>query len=239
MTLKNSDLKNLVYDIFEIDSYKSKMGSDEDIVTLSFSLKTRESADDLMSFLEKGYAFVLDADATSGEQSDGTYKVFVEIERTKSVPDEIIEIIDGISKLSDIKDFKFRYYKNWKSVPVNIENLTQTIPLSAEDYGVTVSESNLNNFKNFFNRSFVESIDMWDDILRIKKAYADPIYFKFLDFGNSRDIKNNIQESLNVDGFSEVIYLSKYIGDYNITKYGNKITMENQDKVLVVERLQT
>ena len=79
MGLQAKDLRSLVYDIFEIDSFKSKMGEDKDIVVLSFSVKSQEPANDLMNFLEKGYPFVLDADVTSGEQPDGTYKVFVEM----------------------------------------------------------------------------------------------------------------------------------------------------------------
>jgi len=74
MGLRKDDLKDLVDHIFEIDSFKSKMGEDSDIVVLSFSTKNEASAKDLENFLEKGYPFVLDADATSGEQSDGMYK---------------------------------------------------------------------------------------------------------------------------------------------------------------------
>ena len=81
MGLIAGDLKHLVYDIFEIDSFQSKMGDDKNIVVLSLSARTKESANDLMNFLEKGYPFVLDADVTSGEQADGSYKVFVELER--------------------------------------------------------------------------------------------------------------------------------------------------------------
>lgn len=239
MTLQSGDLRDLIYHIFEVDGYKSKMGSDKEIITISFSLKTKEAADDLESFLEKGYTFILDADATTGEQSDGTYKVFVEIEREKSAIDNIIEIMDGVTKLSKLDNIKFRYYKNWKSVDFNRENLERLIPVDPENYGIVVKETNMENYKNFFNKSFVESIDMWDDILRIKKSYAEPVFFKFIDFGNVLEIKNNIKESLDINGFSEVIFLSKYIGDYNITKYGNKITLENQDHVLVVERIQT
>ena len=33
------------------------------------------------------------------------------------------------------------------------------------------------------------------------------------------------------------IFLCKYIGDYNITKYGDKLTFENAGKTLVVERI--
>ena len=41
MTLRQGDLRDLVYHIMEIDSFKSKMGSDEDIVTISFSTKEK------------------------------------------------------------------------------------------------------------------------------------------------------------------------------------------------------
>ena len=119
MGLRLDDLKDCVDHIFEIDSFKSKMGDDKDIVTLSFSVNEKHAADDLMNFIEKGYEFVLDADATPGEQSDGTYKVFVEIERSRHIGDNILEIADGVGKLAGIDDFKFRYYKNWKSKPLN------------------------------------------------------------------------------------------------------------------------
>ena len=38
---------------------------------------------------------MLDADATPGELSDGKYKVFVEMERSRHVPEQIIELLDG------------------------------------------------------------------------------------------------------------------------------------------------
>ena len=81
MGLRQGALKDMMDNIFEIDSFASKMGSDKDILTLSFSLKEKAPADDLMHFLERGYNFILDADVTAGEQSDGTYKVFVEMEK--------------------------------------------------------------------------------------------------------------------------------------------------------------
>lgn len=237
MSLRAGDLKDMVYDIFEVDSYKSKMGSDENISVLSFSLKDQNAAKDLNDFLEKGYSFILDSDVTLGEQSDGTYKVFVEIERTKDLPEQILEIIDGVQNLTNVDKFRFRYYKNFKGLDLNLENLQSSIPLKPEDYGLKVNESNLENYKNFFNKSFVESIQMWDDVIKIEKKYADPLYFKFVEFGDTRETLDNINESFNANDFAEIIFLSKYIGDYNITKYGSKLTFENAGKTLVVERL--
>ena len=237
MGLRDGDLQHMVYDIFEIDSYKSKMGADKDIITLSFSVKDSAAAEDVVSFIEKGYSFVLDADHTPGEQSDGTYKVFVEIERDKQASAQILEIADGLQKLADLEKLRFRYYKNFKSVDLSQETLDEMVPVDPENYGIKVNESNLENYKNFFNKSYVENIEMWDDIIKIEKKYADPLFFKYVDFGDTVDTLESLTESINVDEFAEVIFLSKYIGDYNITKYGNKLTFENVGKTLVLERL--
>ena len=67
---------------------------------------TEASARDLENFIEKGYPHVLDADVSSGEQSDGTYKVFVELERMKDVPKQIFEIVDGVKLLTGIPEMK-------------------------------------------------------------------------------------------------------------------------------------
>jgi len=237
MGLRHGDLKDLVYDVFEIDSYASKMGEDKNIVTLSFSVKDRAPADDLVKFLEGGYSFILDSDVTSGEQADGTYKVFVELERDNKSNDNIMEIVDGISKLSEIEKFRFRYYKNFRSHNISIESLNEFVPTDPDNYGIKVNESNLDNYKNFFSKSYVDDIVMTESILTIKKSYADPLHFKFIDFGPTVKTLNSIKESFNTQDFSEIIFLSKYVGDYNITKYGNKLTFENSGSTLVLERI--
>ena len=237
MCLRLGDLKDCVDHIFEVDSFKSKMGDDKDIVTLSFSVNEANAADDLMNFIEKGYEFVLDADVTPGEQRDGTYKVFVELERNRHISDNILEIADGVGKLSDIDRFKFRYYKNFKSRPLDKETLESSIPQDPKTYDQKVNESNLDNYKNFFNNSYLETIEMRDDELYLKKAYADPLVFEFKDFGNKTEVLNRLDEKINVNEFAEVIYLCKYVGDYNITKYGDKLMFENADSALVLKRL--
>jgi len=239
MTLREKDLKNLVYDIFEIDSYKSKMGDDADIITLSFSVKEKAASDDLVNFIEKGYDFVLDADATPGEQSDGTYKVFVEIERNRHAPENILELTYGLTQLTGIENFRFRYYKNFKSQYIDDNSLKEVLPLNKEDYEQVVNENNLSNYKNFFNRGFIDDITLLENTLTLKKKWADPLRFNVIDFDDTTNIMNSLTESLNFNDFGETIFLVKYLGDYNITKYGNKFVFENENKALVVERIQT
>jgi len=237
MGLRADDLKDLVYRIYEIDSFKSKTGEDKDIVVLSFSTMTETSGRDLMNFIEKGYPFVLDADVTSGEQSDGTYKVFVELERMKDVPAQILEIIDGVKKVSGIEDMKFRYYKSFKSLPSSEEQLGETIPLDKDAYEVKVNESNMDNVKNFFSKSYVDSIDIINEtILIMKKQYADTLKFNIVDFGKSSDVNKTVTESYNINSFPEIVFLTKYIGDFDIEKYGDKFLIEHNDYSLVLTK---
>jgi len=236
MGLRSNDLRDLANDIFEIDSFKSKMGSDEEIVVLSFSVNGQEPAKDLMNFFEKGYDFILDSDVTSSEQSDGTYKVFVEMERNSQVPSQILEIVDGFTKLANIENPRFRYYKSFTSYDVNEESLDSIIPQDKDAYLTKKEESMMENYKNFFNRSYVEDINVLGNTLHISKKYADPLAFEIVDFGDTTPTLKSIKESINVNDFAEIIFLSKYIGDYNITKFGDLLTFENADKTLVVRR---
>jgi hypothetical protein len=237
MGLNAGDLRNLVHDVFEVDNYRSKMGDDRDIITVSFVVNDREPANDLVQFIESGYDFVLDADATEGELENAKYRVFVEFQRDRKAIENIIELLDGVSKLADIEKWRFRYHKQFRGHEATVENLEGEIPIDPDSYDLVVKESNLNNYKHFFNRSFVDSVELMDDILTIRKIYSQPVQFKVLDFGDAVAMNETITETINFNDWAEIIFLTKYIGDYNITKYGSKLVIENGDKSLIVKRL--
>jgi hypothetical protein len=237
MGLNAGDLKLLVDEVFEVDSFKSKMGDDKDIVTLSFSVHEREAAKDLMNFCEKGYPFVLDADVSTGEQSDGTYKVFVEIERSRDIPEQLEEMIYGIAKLAEIEKPRFRYYKGFESVEATTENLASRIPLEDSDYETKIHESRLNNFENFFAKTHKSDIIINErNEITIFKPFATPMTLQVIAFGDTNTTIENISETINLNDMGEVLFLTKYLGDYNITKFGDKVSLTNDDKTLIVKR---
>lgn len=236
MSLQKDDLKYCVDNIFEIDSYQSKMGMDDKIVVLSFRVKPAQAAEDLVNFIERGYDFVLDADKTSGEQSDGYYRVFVEIDRNRSVGKQITEILDGVKKLSDIKEFKFRYYKNFRSQTADQTTLETLIPKDSNEYTTRKNETAMENYKNFFANSFVDEVIMEDNTLIFTKKFAAPLRFKFVDCGDTVDKMSVITERLDVNKFPEIMYLSKCIGNYNISILGNKYIFENGNQCVILEK---
>jgi hypothetical protein len=235
--LKAGDLHSLVDNIFEIDSYASKMGDDKDIVVVSFTVEDKEPAEDLVNFLERGYDFVLDADMTPGELNDGRYKVFVEIERNKRVGEQITEILDGVGKLAEVENFKFRYHKSFTSIPATQESLTEAIPTSKDDYEVRIQEGALNNFSNFFGRSYLESISLDNEDLVFQKKYADPLRMRIKNAGTKQAVYEAIDGPFMLEGksISEVLYITKYIGDYNINKVGNLFVFENSGYAVALE----
>ena len=233
------DLAHLVSHIFDIDSFKSKIGEDGDMVVLSFTVDDKSPADDLARFLEMGYEFVLDADATNGPMDNGKHKVFVEMKRDRHTPKHITELLDGISRLTNIDNFKFRYYKSFKSIPATLEALEQAIPINANEYEDRINNNQMNNFSNFFNRGFIESVDVLGDDIRFQKIFAESINMKIKDFGRKKEIHERIQGRLKIESkdISECIFLTKYLGDYNITKIDNSFIFENNGYAVVLERI--
>ena len=237
--LNAGDLRMLVDDIFEVDSYASKMGDDKEIVVLAFTVKSQEPAKDLVDFVENGYDFVLDADASPGELSDGKYKVFVEIERNRRISEQILELLNGIGLLADVEEFKFRYHKSFHSLDADKDNLDSAIPKTKEDYEVSVQENVMNNFSNFFGRSYLEQVSVDHEDIVFQKKYAEPLRMRITDFGTKAQVYNNIVGPIMLEGnsMSEIMYFTKYIGNYNITKIGNTFVFENGKHAVALEKV--
>ena len=155
-------------------------------------------------------------------------------ELKKKIGSKDSKIVDGVKKLSEIEDFRFRYYKNFRSSLVDETNLSEQIPLDAESYEIKINETQLENYKNFFQNSYVDEIVMNESRITFFKKYAQPMSFDFDRFGNTEDIQKEVTESFDVNKMPEVMFLSKFIGDFNIQIYGDKYLFETDNKSVVL-----
>jgi hypothetical protein len=173
------------------------------------------------------------------KQSDGTYKVFVEMERNRHIADNIYEVLDGVKKIAGLDNLKFRYYKNFTSKDATMENLDSFIPKDPNNYGLTRNQNTMENYKNFFSKGYIDSVDMLENTIICKKVYADPLAFEFVEFGDKKEVLENIDGKFDImESYPEILFLTKYLGNYNISKYGNSLVFENEDKALVLKRIQ-
>jgi len=236
--LRSGDLKNYVSELFTVDQYKSKMGEDGDVIVLGFRVREKNPAVDMMEFIERGYDFILDADMSAGEENDGQYQVFVEIQRTPELKTQLKELLGGVGQLCDCREWKFRYQKAPTSLEFNEENITEAIPMTKEDYERKVMEIKNTDIKEFFNQGSVDVELAEDNTIVFSRPYAGDIAAKFIAIGDYEDVKHTVPGPLSLDesSQSQMFFLAKYIGNYEINKIGNKFLIRNGNKAVVLEK---
>jgi hypothetical protein len=239
-SLQPADLRNLITDVFEIDSFKSKIGNDADIVVVSFTVANEDAAKDLENFIEMGYEFVIDADTSTGETDDGVFKVFAEIERNKHISAQLMELLDGISKLTGGQEMRFRYFKSFKSKEATEKNLKNTIPVDKDEYLLATEENKLDNFQEFFSNSYADDIKLLSENISFTRPYSGTVLFKVIDSGSKADIYNVVKGPIILESkdMAEIMFLTKVIGNYNITKIGKTFIFENKNWAVALERIQ-
>jgi len=239
-SLHAKDLRNMVKKVFEIDSFKSKIGNDEDICVLSFTVEQEDPAKDLENFFEMGYSFVLDADVSPGETDDGTYRVYVELERTRHVVEQILELVEGIEKLTGIDDMRFRFFKSFKSHDATLENLEAVVPKDKTSYNSATERNRLDNFSEFFSNSYAEELKLIDESITFKRAYSGPVSFNIINSGPKHSVYDLVKGPIILESkdMAEVMFLTKIIGNYNITKIGNTFIFENSGWAVALKRKQ-
>lgn len=147
--VEHGDLARLVEPELHIDEYSSKMGENEDIITLSFLVKEKGGAEDLVSFIESGYDWVLDADVSSGELEPGWYLVFVEIERDKHAPEHITKLVTEILNLTEqtIDDWHFKYRRELTRYDITPESISSVVPLTPADFNAEHNNRDIDKMK--------------------------------------------------------------------------------------------
>jgi hypothetical protein len=237
--LRPLDLKEMVYPHFEVDTYRSKMGEDRDVCVISFQVKDRAPAKDLMEFIEKGYHFVLDSDVSSGENEKGEYSVFVELSRSPRLADNIKEITYGVRKLTGIDDFKFSYHKEQAVHEATEENLKAHIPPTAGAYDGMMTKIKVEGIKRFFGKTLMDDLTLDGDVITIHKPFDKQVQLRMVKEGEADTILEDNADTITMDdeSMSEIFWLTKVLGDYNINKVGENFVFDNGRQAMILQRI--
>jgi hypothetical protein len=238
--LRPLDLKEMVYPTFEVDTYRSKMGEDRDVCVISFQVKDRAPAKDLMEFIEKGYHFVLDSDVSSGENENGEYSVFVELSRSPRLAEQIKELTYGVRKLTGIDDFKFKYHKENTVREVTEETLKSVIPPTPSDYDGMMTRIKTESIKRFFNKTLMDDLSLEGDVITIHKPWDKTVQLRMIKEADTDTILEGSTDTVTMDedAMSEIFWLTKVLGDYNINKVGENFMFDNNGQAMLLQRIQ-
>ena len=237
-SLHAGDLEYLVKKVFGIDAFKSKIGDDDQVAVLSFEVKQEDAAKDLENFIEMGYSFVLDADCTAGESDDGSYFVFVELERSRHIAEQILEILEGVKKLANLDSMRFRYFKNFKSQDATEENINSSVPQDKDAYEIATKRNTLDNFQEFFKNSYADEIKLLDESISFARPYSGTVTFDIINSGNKQNVYDSVKGPIILESkdMAEVMFLTKIIGNYNITKIKDTFIFENSGWAVALKR---
>lgn len=166
------DMKGQIDPKITVDEYAAKMGKDSDIVTLTFKTNSKLSAEDLVAWLEIGYDYILDASVSDGEIEPGKWLVFVEMKRRSNIPEKIIQILEDLDTLTDIKVKDYTVTIKDEDYDADVNMLKQVMVLSPNDYKkLEDDEEELNEMRQIAGIGRKKIYDVDEDIRKfISKA---------------------------------------------------------------------
>lgn len=151
-----------------IDEFKSRLGEDDDTITLNFVIKSKAAGDDLVVWLERGYDFIIDAETSPGEVERGKYYVFAEMNRRPSSPRKIIELLNDLETLTGLKSNEWSLKIERKRYPATKENIESHIPLTANEYRAK-HESELNEWREIAGVKTRKTYEHDDELIALQR----------------------------------------------------------------------
>lgn len=135
-SLNYLDMEGQVYPSISVDEYAAKMGTDEDIVTVTFTVKSKLVAEDLVTWFERGYDYILDASISEGELEPNKWLVFVEMERRSWVARRIIGLIGEMETLTGMPVEDWSVNIDAEDYPLELDIMKQKIILNPAKYEI-------------------------------------------------------------------------------------------------------
>jgi len=191
-----------------------------------------------MEFIEKGYPFILDADMSTGEEPDGQYQVFVEMERNHSFPGHLKTLLRGLTQLTTTEDWSYRYQKSTEDVEFDLTTITEHVPTTPEEYQSKILEFKTQDVQEFFDQGSIDVTLESDNTITFSKPYSGNVDATLVAIGNYEDVKETVPGPLALDetSNSHVTFLNKYLGNYDINKVGDKFLIRNGTRAVVIQK---
>jgi hypothetical protein len=169
--LDHMDLENQVNNKVSVDEYSAKTGSDDETITLAFTVKGQLASADLVDWFERGYDFVIDAQPSDGEISVGKYLVFIEMNRRSKAPARIVEMLEDLETLTGIKLKDWIVEVDGEEYDADEDVLKQVMTLSPHEYRIQNTDG-LNEMRELSGIEPQKLFNEQDDAIKSFKSLA-------------------------------------------------------------------
>lgn len=135
MSLKNNDLKGTVIPEISIDEFEPKAGDELNVIVVAFYLKDQAPAEDLNTFIQRGFIDSLDVEVSPSTDEQGRYLVFVEMSRDDTFPNKFQALVTDIENVTGQLDWKVKtYFSDGEYFAYNDPALYQYVIIEPSDY---------------------------------------------------------------------------------------------------------
>jgi hypothetical protein len=94
--------------------------------------------------------------------------------------------------------------------------------------------------KRFFSKTLMDDFTLDGDVITIHKPFNQKIQLRMVQQGAKESVLENTTDAITIDekSTSEIFWLTKVLGDYNINKIGESFVFENGDNAMLLQRIE-
>jgi hypothetical protein len=171
MSLKNGDLAGTILKDVSIDEFEPKAGKDKDVIVVAFYLEDQDPAEDLNTFIQRGFIDTLDVEVSPNTDEEGRYLVFVEMSRDDTFPNKFFALLKDVNNLAGDIDWSIKtYYSGDKTYSPDDPELFNYIILDPTIY-VPKDKFKMKEIKegidNFFRDSLISDLTIEGNIVTL------------------------------------------------------------------------
>jgi hypothetical protein len=112
------------------------------------------------------------------------------------------------------------------------------VPTTPQAYQAKILEFKNADVREFFDQGSVEINLDESNTLTFTKPYSGSIQAKLVSIGDYDSVKQTVPGKLSLDesSQSQCLFLTKYLGKYDIDKIGTKFLIRNGSRAVVIEK---
>ena len=229
--LQKGDLDHLVLPLLTIDQYSSKI-SDDLCVVVGFYVFEEDAAHDLSNFIERSPYMVRDTDVSPAPTKDGYYVTFIEINRTPDFVKALLEILQEVSKLTNVNNWQFQSPEpnNEDIKELNKETLEKWLDLEIRE----PKKKEIKETLQFFAESLLSDVVVEQDVLRLIRGQTVNQYQIVSISNNMPEGRINLGEAV----ASKCLVLERFLcGPYSVAVLDDDLVIEHNSTYLILREL--
>ena len=214
MSLRSGDLVDTVLKRVSIDEFTPKTGTPEEVSVVGFYVTENSVGQDLYRFINNGVVKIRDVEVSPNPDLDNYYMVFVEMDRTPELIENINTLFCDINNVTErmqwqVKSYLMDDYQDWCLVKDQNQGYIPTTPAAyvtkeVFDEGLAQleearlqeelemqSQDNSNHILKFLENSSLLEAGIDQGVLHMRGS-SDVASLNIIDFGQAQSVMENL-----------------------------------------------